>query len=211
MNQPLWSPDPARIERAQITRFQAQLNAQGHAAGSDYPQFYRWSVENPELFWSSLWDYSGVVAEGEREPVLADGDKFPGARWFPATRLNFAENLLRYRDEQVALVSLLENGERRELSYAGLYCKVAQLAVTLRQRGVVAGDRVAGFMPNIEETVVAMLAATQQETQPSPPAVILTREPVEWAAAVVRERVSLRRVKAPVIIKNRVRAFRLHT
>ena len=90
--------------------------------------------------------------------VLENADQFPGARWFPGARLSFAENLLRYRDDQVALVSLLENGTRRELTYAELYLKVAQLAAALKAQGVQVGDRVAGFMPNIAETVIAMLA-----------------------------------------------------
>ena len=92
--------------------------------------------------------------------MLADADKFPGAKWFPDARLNFAENLLRYRDDKIALVSRMEDGRRSEISYAELYGQVAKLAAALKAEGVVAGDRVAGFMPNIIETVVAMLAAT---------------------------------------------------
>ncbi|RLQ20959.1 acetoacetate--CoA ligase [Seongchinamella sediminis] len=160
MNQPLWQPDPQRIASALITRFRDELKAEGFAVGETYADLHRWSVDQPEQFWQALWRFGEVVAEGDREPVLVDGDRFPGARWFPSTRLNFAENLLRYRDERVALVSLLENGERRELSYRELYRQVAQLASALRALGVEPGDRVAGFLPNISETVVAMLAAT---------------------------------------------------
>ncbi|MEP4149376.1 MAG: acetoacetate--CoA ligase [Halioglobus sp.] len=160
MTQPLWTPPAQRVEDAQITVFQRKLREQGKDVGSCYSDLHRWSVENPEDFWRAVWDYTEVIGEGDTAHVLADADKFPGARWFPGARLNFAENLLRYRDERAALVSLLENGERREISYAQLYSRVAQLSSALKSQGVQAGDRVAGFMPNIEETVIAMLAAT---------------------------------------------------
>ena len=160
MTAPLWTPGAERIAHAQITRFMVYVNERcGAGVGPRYFSLHDWSVANPEAFWSAVWDFCGVVASAKGDEVLADGDQFPGARWFPQARLNFAENLLRCREDRPALVSLLENGDRRVLSYAGLYHKVAQLAAALRAHGVVAGDRVAGFMPNIEETVVAMLAA----------------------------------------------------
>ena len=160
MNKPLWQPSQQRIHSAQITRFREDLQASGCAIGETYEALHRWSVENPAQFWEAVWRFGDVVGEGDHQPVLVDGDQFPGARWFPNTRLNFAENLLRHRDERPALVSLLENGDRRELSYSQLYLRVAQLASALRKLGVAPGDRVAGFLPNIEEAVVAMLAAT---------------------------------------------------
>jgi len=161
MTAPLWTPSTERIEQAQISRFIEFVNER-HAAGlaRDYFALHRWALADSEAFWSTLWDFCQVLASEKGSRVLADGGRFPGAGWFPEARLNFAENLLRYRDDRPALVSLLENGQRRELSYAGLYLKVAQLAAALRAQGVVAGDRVAGFLPNIEEAVVAMLAAT---------------------------------------------------
>ncbi len=161
MTVPLWTPGAQRIADARITRFMVYVNERfGVRVGPRYFSLHEWAVANPEAFWSAVWDFCSVVASEKGEEVLADGDKFPGARWFPQARLNFAENLLRCREERPALVSLLENGERRVLSYAGLYRRVAQLSAALREQGVVAGDRVVGFMPNIEETVVAMLAAT---------------------------------------------------
>jgi len=160
MSQPLWTPSAQRIEQAQMTRFQRQLRERGMPVGKDYAALHAWSVAEPGVFWRELAEYCGVTWEGDVLPALENADLFPGARWFPQVRLNYAENLLRYRDDRTALVSLLENGERRELSYAALYARVAQLAAALRADGVVAGDRVAGFLPNIEETVVAMLAAT---------------------------------------------------
>ena len=113
-----------------------------------------------EQFWSEVWDYCGVVSSVRGDAVLENAEQFPGAQWFPQAKLNFAENLLRFRDQRPALVSLLESGVRRELSYAELYEQVEQLASSLRASGVQAGDRVAGFLPNINEAVVAMLAAS---------------------------------------------------
>ena len=161
MNQPLWTPDQQRVDNAWISQFMAMVNeAFPEAQVSDYASLQRWALADTEGFWGAVWQFCGVVASETGDTVLADGDKFPGARWFPDARLNFAENLLRYRDDRTALISLLENGERRELSYGELYLKVAQLAASLRAEGVTEGDRVVGFMPNIAETVVAMLAAT---------------------------------------------------
>ena len=161
MNQPLWTPDQQRVDNAWISQFMAMVNeAFPEAQVSDYASLQRWALADTEGFWGAVWQFCGVVASETGDTVLADGDKFPGARWFPEARLNFAENLLRYRDGRTALISLLENGDRRELSYGELYLKVAQLAASLRAEGVTEGDRVVGFMPNIAETVVAMLAAT---------------------------------------------------
>ncbi|NND67468.1 MAG: acetoacetate--CoA ligase [Halioglobus sp.] len=161
MTKPLWQPDAQRIAAANITRFIAAVNERyAVALPREYFQLHEWSVAEPELFWRAVWDFCGVVAEGDTATVVADGDRLPGARWFPDVHLNFAENLLRRRDNHPALICLLENGTRAELSYSELYRKVAQLAAALRADGVQPGDRVAGFMPNIAETVVAMLAAT---------------------------------------------------
>ena len=161
MSAPLWSPSDDRRASANLTRFMEHVSVCcGFEAHGDYFALHRWAIDNPEAFWDAVWNFSEVVCPEKGDVVLEDGDRFPGARWFPQARLNFAANLLRYRDERPALVSLLENGARRELSFAELYTRVARLAAALRAEGVVAGDRVAGFMPNVEETVVAMLAAT---------------------------------------------------
>jgi len=134
-------------------------------AFEDYGQFHRWSVDRAADFWASIWHYSDIIASEPWQEVLEDADRFPGARWFTGARLNFAENLLRfaqqpaYRDK-AALISRLENGERYSLSYADLHREVEKLAAGLRQVGVAPGDRVAAFMPNVAETVIAMLAAT---------------------------------------------------
>jgi len=158
---PLWTPDRKRINNAQISRFITFVNEHCRASVSpDYFSLHAWAVAHTEDFWSAVWDFCEVVAAARGADVLLDAHKFPGARWFPQARLNFAENLLRYRDERPALVSLLENGARRQLSYAELCDQVAALASSLRTQGVVAGDRVGGFLPNVPEAVIAMLATT---------------------------------------------------
>ena len=137
--------------------------------GLDYDRLYQWSIDHPERFWPEFWRYSGIIAD-ERpgrdswdEVVvgldrMAPPDPVLGPRWFTGARLNFAENLLRFDDEQEALVSWNESGRRSSMTYAELREAVAAVASALRAHGVVAGDRVAGFMPNIPETVIAMLA-----------------------------------------------------
>ncbi len=165
MTTPLWKPSTDRIANARLTAYQHWLQDKHQLSFADYASLHRWSVENPESFWASIWDFCGVKAQKNCERVLDHGATFPtcgepAAQWFPGAKLNFAENLLRRRDDKTAIVGLLENGQRRTLSYAKLYTQVEQLAHTLREQGVQAGDRVAGFMPNIPETVVAMLATT---------------------------------------------------
>ena len=161
MNKLLWTPDAERIDTAPITAFMRTVERDwGVSCDGDYQRLHHWSVQEPQAFWQAVWDFAGVEAFARGERVLEQPDAFPGARWFPDARLNFAANLLRYRGEQEALVSLLENGERRSLSRDELYREVARVAAGLQQAGVQPGDRVAGFMPNIAETVVAMLAAS---------------------------------------------------
>ena len=114
MTQALWTPSAEAIESAQVTKF---VTATGR---SDYSDLYQWSIDQPALFWRAVWDYCGVVSSVDTGPVVEDVHLMPGARWFPEARLNFAENLLRKRDDSQALVQLLENGERRSLTYAEL-------------------------------------------------------------------------------------------
>ena len=158
---PLWRPSAERIAQAELTKFS------GFVAGrfpeidvSTYEALHQWSITSTTDFWRCIWDYSDVIASHESDEVVCDLDKMPGASWFPDARLNFAENLLRRRGDQTAIISLLENGTRSETSFDELYAQVAAIAAALKARGVEPGDRVAGFMPNVTETVVAMLAAT---------------------------------------------------
>ncbi len=154
----LWTPAKSRVEAAAITRFAAV--AQPGLQGAGYGALHRWSVDHRADFWSALWDFAGILGEKGPPPYLLDGDRLPGSRWFPAARLNYAENLLRRGDDHLALVSVLENGRRETLTWRGLRQRVAALAAALASDGVVAGDRVAGYVPNVIDTVVAMLATT---------------------------------------------------
>jgi acetoacetyl-CoA synthetase len=159
MSELLWSPSPARIAAEPITAFmEAAETVGGPAAGAGYAALHRWSVEAPEAFWSLLWDFAGVRASERGTVILEDGERFPGARWFPGAQLNYAENLLRRDDDRTAVIGLLEDGRRRTLTHGELFNEVSRLAAALRDAGVRAGDRVAGFMPNLPETLVAMLA-----------------------------------------------------
>src|SRR5262249_29521888 len=119
----------------------------------------RWSVTERERFWQSIWSFCGVIGDAPGETVLLDGERMPGARWFPDARLNFAENLLRRRDRGTALVFWGEERVRSRVSYADLYSEVSRLAQALRAAGVKPRDRVAGYMPNLPGTVIAGLAA----------------------------------------------------
>ena len=156
--QPLWQPSIERIDASNLKRFGEYLEHKLGVTFDDYQQLHQWSVEQPNLFWQHIWQFTDIRASQSWDSVLSDGAQFPGAVWFEGARLNYAENLLRNRSDKVALISRLENGSRKTLSYHQLYQQVSECAAGLRQLGVVSGDRVAGFMPNIPETIVAMLA-----------------------------------------------------
>src|SRR5579864_783595 len=156
---PLWQPSQERIEEANLTRFARQAIREWKLGINDYPAFYRWSVEHPEQFWDSLWKFAGVRASTKGSRVLADGEKMPGAKWYPEARLNFAENLLRRRDASTAIVFWGEDRVKRRVSHRELYELVSRLAQALRAAGVKPGDRVAIYLPNMPEAAAAMLAA----------------------------------------------------
>ena len=156
----LWEPSAERKAQANLTRFIAEVNARWNAGASDHASLHDWSIREPEHFWESVWDFTGVVGQRGRAPFLLDADKMPGARWFPQARINFAENLLRRRDRETAIVFWGENQVRRKVTFAELYEQVSVTAQALRALGVKPGDRVAAFMPNMPETIAGMLATT---------------------------------------------------
>ncbi len=160
MKEPLWKPSADRIAAANITRYRRYLENQWGKSFASYDELYQWSIDERAAFWESVWDFAGVISTKKYDQVLVNGDLMPGSKWFVGARLNFAENLLRYRDDRVALVFKGEQQEPVRLTYAELYRQVARLAKSLRAMGVVAGDRVSGFVPNMIETVIAMLATT---------------------------------------------------
>ena len=158
---PLWRPSQDRIARSALTAFSAFVKDRFPEVDvSTYEALHHWSIMAADDFWRCIWDHCEVIASEKSDVVVRDADKMPGASWFPDARLNFAENLLRRRGDATALVSLLENGTRKETTFDELYAQVAAIAAALKARGIEPGDRVAGFMPNVTETVVAMLAAT---------------------------------------------------
>ena len=158
MSKPLWTPSEGRIEHANVTTFARMAITDWELPINDYPSFYRWSIDRPDQFWQSVWKFGRVKGErGQR--ALADGDRMPGAKWFPDARLNYAENLLRKRDASDAIVFWGEDKVRHRMSHRELYDLVSRIAQALRESGVEAGDRVGGYLPNMPEAIAAMLAA----------------------------------------------------
>jgi acetoacetyl-CoA synthetase len=156
----LWQPSSDRIRDTQLHGFLEFVSQRYALTLDDYESLYAWSVEDTAAFWAAVWDFCGVRHSRGYDQVVDDPTRMPGATWFSGARLNFAENLLRHRDSHPALVFRGEGRSTVRLSYAELYRQVARLSRELRAAGVTVGDRVVGFMPNIPETVVAMLAAT---------------------------------------------------
>ena len=157
---PLWEPSGERKSRANITRFIGVVNEEYGLEIDSYTQLWNWSIENIPDFWATMWEFGEIKASRGYDEVVNDLIKFPGAKWFSGARLNFAENLLRYRDDQIAFIFRGETWKSATMTYAELYDTVARLAKSLRDIGVAPGDRVVGYMPNLMETAIAMLAAT---------------------------------------------------
>ena len=137
-----------------------RINERYDSSHNSYESLYQWSIDHLPEFWEEVWDFCKVQSSTPYRNVIDDISKMPGARWFEGARLNFAENLLRRRDEKTALVFWGEDKIRRTFSYGELHDEVARLARALKHCGVGVGDRVAGFVPNMPEAVIAMLAAT---------------------------------------------------
>lgn len=158
---PLWSPTAAWIANTNLAGFLARARERSGLPLEDYEALWRWSVDDLEGFWSLMWDYAGIVSSVEYRSVVED-PRMPGARFFAGSSLNFAENLLAKgaaRPDHLALVEVHESGAERTLTYAELTRQAANFAGFLRAHGVQAGDRVAAFMPNRIETLVAMLGS----------------------------------------------------
>ena len=140
-------------------RFIRRVRSTHQATVHDFASVYKWSIEYPELFWSEVWHFCEVKAQREWSEILENGKHMPGARWFKGAQLNFAENLLRDANDSPAIIFTNESGSRRELTRRALRQEVARVAAGLRAVGITTGDRVAGYLPNLPETVIAMLAA----------------------------------------------------
>jgi acetoacetyl-CoA synthetase len=158
VRKPLWAPSEKRVEQANITRFIELVNQKYGLKIHSYKDLYNWSIENLPDFWATMWEFGEIKASHKYEKVIDDLSRFPGAKWFVGAKLNFAHNLLRYRDNHVAFISRGETEKSTLMTYGELNDYVARLAKSLRQMGVAPGDRIAAYMPNIRETAIAMLA-----------------------------------------------------
>ncbi|MEM4450519.1 MAG: acetoacetate--CoA ligase [Nitrososphaerota archaeon] len=157
----LWKPSEERIKSANVTAFMEYVNKKYHRDFRDYWELYKWSVEYIPDFWESVWEFCGIICSKKYDTVVVDLNKFPGAKWFQGASLNYAENLLRFRDDKVALTFIGEGKRiKKEMTYRQLYSEVARLARALRNIGVKKGDRVVAYAPNTISTVVAFLAAS---------------------------------------------------
>lgn len=164
MNPTLWSPTEARVKNSQLFAFQQYLESQFGQSFESYDALHQWSITERANFWQAVWDFGDVVHSKPYSDVLKNADAFPGSQWFVGARFNFAENLLRHCQgglaEKTALSCMLDNGQTVSYTYQDVYKHVAELASAMRAMGIKQGDRIAGFMPNIAETVFAMLATT---------------------------------------------------
>jgi acetoacetyl-CoA synthetase len=159
MTTPLWTPPEERVAASRMRAFMRFVNERQGVGLQDYNALYRWSVDRIPDFWASVWDFVGVKSSTGYDQVVDDPGKMPGASWFSGARLNYAENLLRFRDDEVAIIFKSEDRPPVRITYCELARRVADLAGAMRDSGIGIGDRVAAVMPTLPETVVAMLAA----------------------------------------------------
>jgi len=155
-----WKPTEQQITNSNMYKFMQSVNARYDLRMTSYDQLYQWSIENIPDFWRHFWQYADVQYSNTCDEVLDDPNKMPYAKWFTGATLNFAQNLLRFRDDRLAIIFKGEGQTPVKITYARLYNEVAKVAKSLKDLGVKKGDRVAGFMPNMPETIIAMLAAT---------------------------------------------------
>jgi acetoacetyl-CoA synthetase len=160
MGKMLWKPTEESIRKTNIFRFMHAVNERHGKRFTQYAELYQWSIDNIPDFWALLWEFVQIKASAPYTAVVDDPKKMPGASWFTGARLNFAENLLRYRDDRTALIFKGEGQPSTRTSYAQLYEEVARVAASLKAAGITPGDRVVGFVPNMPQAIVAMLAAT---------------------------------------------------
>lgn len=158
MDKPLWQPSAAAMAASNMRAFMRAAGARHHREFADYDALYQWSIEEPEQFWREIWSFCNVIGDGPGNVTVEHRERMPGARWFPQARLNYAENLLRRRDNAPALVFWGEDRVKSSVTFAELHQEVSRLAQALRNSGLRAGDRVAAYLPNIPGAVIAMLA-----------------------------------------------------
>ncbi len=155
-----WQPTQDQKSGTALYEFMSHMNEDAGTDLSSYKDIWSYSVKNPEIFWSQVWDFTGVIASEKGDRVIVKAPHMKDCRFFPDARLNFAENLLRRRDDEIAIVFRGEDHIEKKLTYKKLYEKVSLLAQALRNAGVRQGDRVAGYLPNMPQAVIAMLATS---------------------------------------------------
>ncbi len=160
MSKLLWQPSEARIKNTNMYRFMNLVNEKFSKNFKEYASLWEWSVDNLEDFWATAWDFLDIKASQPYEKAIDDPGKMPGAKFFVNSKLNFAENLLQFKTDNPALIFRGEDSVRRTVTYNQLYDEVAKTAASLKKLGIEKGDRVVGFVPNMPESIIAMLAAT---------------------------------------------------
>ena len=160
MNTILWKPSKDQINSSQLEAFRLQVNSRFNLNLDNYSELHSWSISNISDFWKSIWEFMTIECSFNYKQVVDDINKMPGAKWFEGARFNFAENLLRFRSNKPAIHFQSENNSHKTISYNELYLEVEKLASSLRKMGIESGDRIVGYMPNIPETIIAMLATT---------------------------------------------------
>ena len=160
MSKIMWNPNDANIKASQMMQFINFVNEKFNFSFNEYDDIYNWSINESEDFWECFLQFSNISYEGDFTQVVDDINKMPGAKWFSGIKLNFAENLLKHRDGKIAIHFYGEDEKQIRISYSELYVLVSRLAASMRKMGIQKNDRVVGFMPNIPETIIAMLATT---------------------------------------------------
>ena len=157
MSHILWEPSSEAISQSNMTAFIHYINARHQQNIENYPQLYQWSIENPAAFWASITDFCGAIASQSADNVMEPSDNMQHTKWFNGAKLNFAENLLRRRDQHLAIIFASERGDYRPITYQQLFLETAAVATYLQSLDVGPGDRVVGFLPNVPETVIEPL------------------------------------------------------
>lgn len=158
MTKPLWTPSPERLAEANLTAFIAEVNRRHGLAIADYAQLHTFSITERDKFWRAVFEFCGIKHSGLGDRVLLDGNKMPGARWFPEARLNIANSLLARKDDMEAVIGLREDGKRKALTFAELNAESSRFEQAMRAAGIGIGDHVASFICNVPEAVVACIA-----------------------------------------------------
>ena len=156
----LWKPNKEKAKKSQMFDFLTEINQKYNQEFKEYYDLHQWSIENVGDFWEEFWDYSKIINSKKYTSVIDDATKMPGAKWFEGARLNYAENLLQRRDNHPAIIFRGEDKVKKTITYKELFDEVHRIAEGLKRLGVKKNDRVAGFVPNMPEAIIAMLAAS---------------------------------------------------